>query len=393
MDLEPLEREHERAGGSVVKVYVYPADVHGCGFLRLIWPARALAAVGHDVVIVMPNGGGMDAFGRKIPGGNGLQGQIDPKTGRTVAATAPKDADVMVMQRITHRALAQAIPLWQSQGIAIVIDMDDDLSAIHPTNPAWSALHPTGGKAGFGWDVAHEACDAADLVTVSTPALLSRYARHGRGVVLENCIPERYLEIGATHADSDVVGWGGSVASHPLDLHEVGSAVADVVADGGWFSVVGPPDGIPEALRLPAGGPGWSATGGVPLMEWPRALAAAIGISIAPLADTRFNAAKSWLKPLEYAALGIPAVSSDRVEYARLASRGAGLVVGRPREWSRALRRLRGSRDYRIDLAGRGRQAAGSLTIEGRAWMWWEAWGIAMKSRSTGTRQSARIAG
>lgn len=362
-----------------MKVYVYPADVHGCGYLRLIWPARALAAAGHDVTIVMPGGSGkIDAFGRPLPADNGLRGQVD-SSGRTVGATAPRDADVMVMQRITHRALAQAIPIWQSYGIAIVIDMDDDLSAIHPTNPAWKALHPTEGKKGFGWDVAHEACDAADLVTVSTPALLSRYARHGRGAVLENCVPERYLEIGATHADSDVVGWGGSLASHPLDLHEMGSAIADQVADGGWFSVVGPPDGIGDALRLSGGG--WSATGGVPLEDWPRALSSSIGIGVAPLADTRFNAAKSWLKPLEYAALGIPSVVSDRAEYARLAGRGGMVVAERPRDWSRALRKLRASADYRQDMAGRAREVARSLTIEGRAWMWGEAWESAMTSR------------
>src|SRR5689334_24701002 len=42
---------------------------------------------------------------------------------------------------------------------------------------------------------------------------------------------------------------------------------------------------------------------------WPRALSA-LGIGLAPLADSTFNRAKSWLKPLEMAAVGVPCVMS-----------------------------------------------------------------------------------
>src|SRR5690606_28606720 len=43
----------ERTGGEM-KIYVYPADEYGCGYYRLIWPAQALQAQGHDIQIVMP---------------------------------------------------------------------------------------------------------------------------------------------------------------------------------------------------------------------------------------------------------------------------------------------------------------------------------------------------
>lgn len=350
-----------------MKIYVYPADIHGCGYLRLIWASRVLKAAGHDVTLVMP-GGAKDAFGRPYPA-SGLKGQMDAN-GKTVAVTMPRDADVMVLQRVTHRALAEGIPLWRARGVAVVIDMDDDLSSIHPTNPAWQALHPTRGKPGFSWRVAEQACKDATLVTTSTPALAQRYAPHGRSAVLYNCIPERYLTI--PHEDSSVIGWGGSVLSHPDDLQAVGTSVARIVDAGAApLRIVGPGDGVQSALGVSRN---WSASGGVSISHWPHQLASDIGIGIAPLADTRFNAAKSWLKPLEYAALGIPCVMSPRAEYQRLHRLGVGELATKPRDWERTLRRLAGDATRRVELSEAGREVAAQWTIEGQAWRWMDAW-------------------
>lgn len=350
-----------------MKVYVYPADIHGCGYLRLIWASRVLKAAGHDVNLVMP-GGAVDAFGRPYPA-SGLKGQVNAE-GKTVAVTMPADADVMVLQRVTHQALSEAVPIWRSRGVAVVIDMDDDLSCIHPANPAWGALHPTQGKPGFSWRVAEQACRDATLVTVSTPALASRYASHGRSAVLYNCIPERYLSI--PHPDSDVIGWGGSVLSHPDDLQAVGTSMARIVdAEAASLRIVGPGDGVESALGVSRN---WSASGGVNIGQWPNQLASDIGIGIAPLADTRFNAAKSWLKPLEYAALGIPCVMSPRAEYQRLHSLGVGKLAAKPREWERTLRALAGDATQRAELSEAGRAVAAEWTIEQNAWRWAQAW-------------------
>ncbi len=344
-----------------MKVYVYPADVYGCGYYRLIWVSRALAKAGHNITLVLP--------GTHSP--HEIQGRIHE--GRTVAASAPADADVMVMQRITHRRLAEAIPLFRSRGIAVVIDMDDDLSHIHPSNPAWHALHPS--KHGdFGWDVAQDSCRDATLVTVSTDALTAGYAPHGRVAVLRNCVPENYLQI--PHVDSEVVGWGGALASHPDDLTALGPSMARHTAAGGQFRVVGPPDGVQEFLGIEQN---WSASGGVPMEQWPHQLASDIGIGIAPLADTRFNSAKSYLKPLEYSALGIPWIASPRAEYARLHREGAGLLAKRPRDWERHCRELAANPVHRKELSEAGREIAARHTIEGNAWRWLEAWEQALK--------------
>ena len=38
-----------------MKVYVLPADPHGCGHYRLIWPSNVLQKAGHEIVIMPPS--------------------------------------------------------------------------------------------------------------------------------------------------------------------------------------------------------------------------------------------------------------------------------------------------------------------------------------------------
>lgn len=340
-----------------MKIYVFPADEGGCGYYRLIWAARALQAQGHDIKIVMPSERGAHLNARR-------------DGDEIVAVGYPPDADVIVLQRITHRHLIGAIRLMRAQGVAVVVDMDDDLAMIHPSNPAFMAMHPVHGvTAEHNWRNAQGACEAATLVTVSTDALLPRYAPHGRGRVLRNCVPRRYLDI--PHDDSNVVGWGGSVHSHPDDLQIVGLGVAQAVREGARLRIVGPVDNVRGALRLDDDP---EATGPRDLLtEWAESLAE-LGVGITPLADTRFNAAKSWLKPLEKAAVGVVPIMSPRAEYTRLHSLGIGVLAKKPRDWTRHIRALTTDTARRIEMSDAGREIMRDYTVEGNAWRWVEAW-------------------
>jgi glycosyltransferase involved in cell wall biosynthesis len=339
-----------------VKIYVYPADTYGCGNYRMIWPAEAVATSYPeiDVKIVFPNEDTQ------------IRGSIGPGN-RIKDVSWPPDADVLVFQRPTHVFLAQAIPLMREAGVTVVVDMDDDLRTIHPSNPAFLQVHPKSNTA-HNWQNAAIGCKHASLVTCSTPALVERYAPHGRGRWLPNKIPRRFLEV--EHEDNVTIGWGGSMHSHPNDMAPVGAAVANLVGEGYDFKVVGQGAGVMKALslRYPP-----IATGMIQFEDWPDVLTT-IGVGIAPLADTAFNAAKSWLKPLEYAAVGVPWVASNRNEYRRLHTLGCGVVVDRPREWEAALRRILEDDAWRRELSNRGREVAATLTIEESAKDWCEAW-------------------
>lgn len=359
-----------------MKVVVYPSDRFGCGHFRMIWVGELLAQAGHDVTVV---GGDKRAVRLVMEGDTVRDVLIDD------------GVDVVVMQRTTHAYMAQAVAVMRSKGVAVVVDVDDDLSSIHPSNPAWATHHPgnegrrkNGQVHRHSWRNLAQACRDATLVTVSTPALLDVYARHGRGHVLPNYLPDHYY--GLPRQDSEVIGWPGSFHSHPNDPEVVGGAVARLVDEGASFVMRGDSTNAGAAFGLardPAGG-------GVPIEEWPAAVAE-LGIGIAPLADTRFNACKSWLKPLEMSALGVPWVGSPRAEYTRLHALGAGVLADRPRTWYRELKRLRESPAMRADLSDAGRLVADRLRLRGNAWRWAEAWEKAYELQHATPRSAVAV--
>lgn len=358
-----------------MKVHVYPQDKFACGAFRMVWPSETLRANGHDVTIV-------DVAERELEALTDIHGEV-------VGVRHVPDVDVIVFQRVTHRLIAGLIKVLRREGIATVVDIDDDLEAIHPSNPAFTMLHPSNvgkntvgrGPNAHAWTYLMQACREATLVTVTTPMLLERYARHGRGVVLPNYLPAHYY--GHERVDSDVIGWPASLHSHPDDPSAVGPAIARLVNAGAKLTVVGDPLFTGRAFGMSKDVEG----GSVPMEDYPAAVAK-LGIGIAPLADTRFNAAKSWLKPLELSALGVPWVASARVEYDRLHRRGAGLLASAPKDWYRQLKALQESPQMRAELSAAGRNTAEGMKLEDHAWRWMDAWAYARQLQGAKPKRS-----
>lgn len=316
-----------------MRVHVVPADHGGCGFYRLRLPASvtSLATTVSTELVV----------------GRDLAGRV-----RDVRV----DADVVVLQRPAHQWQLDAIRVMQAQGVRVVLDMDDDFTCLHPSNPAKQA-----GTA----EMMAKACQLADLVTVSTPALARRYGSHGRVVVLPNCVPGWYLDVDA--AKDRGVGWSGSVHTHPDDLEVTRGAVGRTVSD---FHVIGTGEGVKRGLGL-RDEP--SMTGWVPLEAYPREVAR-LTVGLVPLVDTQFNRAKSALKMAEYASLGVVPVVSPTPDNLRLHADGVGLVAKRPRDWQRHLRTLLHDDGLRADMAARGRELMAAHTVEANIWRWEQAW-------------------
>lgn len=362
-----------------MKVYVYPGDDAGCGYHRLIWPATYLREAGYDVTVDMPREGRLKMrFWECTEGHN--HGKVD----------VPPDADVIVLQRVTDLYIVEAIKVMQSQGVAVVVDVDDDLDSISPGNPAWWQLHPqaTSEEHPHSWRAAGAACREATLVTVSTGALLERYAAHGRGRVLHNYLADHYYT--AKHVDSEWVGWPGTIWSHSNDPQVTHGAVGRLVREGVRFRVVGDPEDAGKAFGLEKDPPG---TGRVVLFDWPRAIAAGMGIGLAPLADTRFNAAKSWLKPLEMAACGVPWVGSPRNEYIRFNRLGCGVLAkDGTKDWYRKVKQLVQDGSRRRELSEAGLAVAAQLRLRDHAYKHWEAWEEALRIHRSNRRPGGRSA-
>lgn len=353
-----------------MRVIVCPADTGGSGYYRLRWPARVLRAHGFDVDVFDSEQGEHALVCRWQRDPNGVE--------HVVGIEHVEDCDVMVLQRPLRYDLVEVIPHLRARGVAVVVEVDDDFSVLDPRNVAAQKLRSDPTR-----DPAHlaAACRMADGVTATTRALLDRYARPGRGHLLPNCVPERYLRTKpAEQWDGLRLGWTGSVHTHPTDLQVTHGRVnrAAVRWDAATqqevvLQVLGTGDAAAAAL-------GWTGPlitkEWVGIMEYPAHMACC-DVGIVPLADTAFNRAKSCLKLLEFSALGIAAVASPSPDNQRIHAEGAGVLAKSPGDWERQVRSLLFDADRREDVAGLSRRAAERWTIEQHADRWWDAWAAA----------------
>lgn len=339
-----------------MKVVVCPSDQTGCGKYRLIWPTEALKAQGKDVLI------------RRRPRIMVDETHNPPKL---LDVLVEDGAEVIVIQRPGSYQIAEMIPILQKKGVKVVIDMDDDLSAIHPKNPAHAFYDPTQ-RPTKNWEWCRKACLAADLVTATTEALLSKFAPHGRAALLPNCVPERFLTVAKKHNEQCTVGWAGFTGTHPSDLQITHGAVNEALTKtGARFLAIGDKQILPN-LGIRNRAP-HEHQNGVGFNDYPEAISQ-FDIGIVPLEASEFNESKSWLKALEYAALGIAPVVSPTPDNMKMVNAGAAYLASSPRVWKESLMALIQNESERKDLVTRAQRFAAQWTIERNAGRWWEAW-------------------
>jgi glycosyltransferase involved in cell wall biosynthesis len=276
------------------------------------------------------------------------------------------NADVVITNRPILGWQRAMVEMWAEEGRRVVVDMDDDFDAIPPGHKLYGR-HDTANL--------HRACRAAALVTCSTPALADRYG-YDQGVVIRNGIPEFYLSVerAGRRDPRPWIGWYASLASHPHDAPALGDAVAKVIADRPEteFVYVGPDRDVPELSR----------TLGIPLVhglgfysrEGLMRVVAEFDVGVVPLDLSPFNEAKSWLKGLEMAAVGVPVIASPTSEYRAMAKAGGCAIALNESEWCRALLDTLEVPDYRRYRTAQGLRFAAEQTIERRADEWRNAW-------------------
>jgi hypothetical protein len=334
----------------------------GCAEYRLLMPARPLIAQGADVVINQR--GPVVLWSRK------WEGLEPPSDVKVIGLAQRPETDVFVIQRPARRWWADLIPMLQKVGIKVVVDIDDLFDSLDKDHVGRRAFDPTH-SAIHNHTWIDLACQRADTVTCTTPVLLERYG-YGHGIILPNLIPERYLSVDVEKRFA-TLGWSGTVETHPADLQVTRGAVGEALDATGWgFHHIGTGKGIKEALGLSIEP---SHTGWVPFAEYPERMAE-LSLGIVPLADTKFNAAKSALKMIEWASLGVPTLGTATPDNVRVQKLGIGAVVKHPGQWSRSLNRMIKDREYRSHVAGKGREVMSGLTYERKCHMWASAWGI-----------------
>lgn len=352
-----------------MRVHIWQSDKGGSGFYRVTEVARAANAAGLAEVTVSDE---LDIEGERTP------------EGETWVFGVQLDTDVLVVQRPTAQGMYETARQARAQGIALVVELDDDFHRIHPQNTAGQTFD------GNDWNNPKwllATSRLADAVTVSTP-LLCKYARTpAHAAVVPNYLPERIANVRNRQdrlpTDRCSIGWTGTVQTHPTDLQRTGRALITPELTDHPFIVIGDGRGIERATgRAPSVVIPWTDT--VP--EYWEAIRRHIDVGIVPLDPSSFNKAKSWLKGLEFASLGIPFVASPLNEYRALLAvldptGQYRLLAASGGQWRARLGQLVNDAGYRRDVSEDFVENSRHLTLEQHAGEWATAWQLALDNR------------
>lgn len=349
-----------------MRIALFPAANDGCRRYRMDLPANVLKQQGYDIDVRMDYA--FRTFETRDTHGNESIAKIK--------GTIPWD--VVVFQRPLRRRIFELMGFLQDRGVTCITELDDSFHDLAISHPTFAETHPdTDPDKNRDWLM--RCTMQADWVTVTTPYLAQRYAPHGRVSVLPNYVPRDYLDIQRQQSDDLRIGWSGSTHTHVGDLRQLGGVIQGVLDEtGANVCIIGTGDRVQEQLELnsPPLCSGWA-----PLEKYADVLAQ-VDIGIAPHKITNFGKAKSRLKPLQMAALGVVPVMSPIPDYLDLHSYGIGLMASTPEEWREHLLHLAKDKDFRHSMAQEGREIVREhFLIENQAYRWPIAWEQAVTAR------------
>lgn len=220
-------------------------------------------------------------------------------------------ADIVVTQRHAIRTLADAqalIALCRANRTRLIYDLDDDLLHVPRNHPEAAMLAPLA-------EIVTHLAQKADSVWVSTPRLAARVGNaRARTIVIPNALDERIwwppVNAAPPRATTRLLVMG--TATHAADLGMIMPVLRrmhDTFGERIAIEVIGTtPDAVPPWMQrieppqnmftYPAFVDWFSRQG-----RW--------DIGLAPLQDTPFNRAKSAIKAMDYAGIGLPTIASD----------------------------------------------------------------------------------
>jgi hypothetical protein len=340
------------------KVFGWAGDLGGCYFYRLQMPLGRLAEVeGWDV-----------GHGTRFPNFPKVRPE-DPRLGELVERIAGS-YDVVIAQRTCQPAATLFFDLLSRTTTKRVYEIDDDLFSLdQKSNPEGHEFYSI---PEIQRNIKH-CMTEADCVTVSTPKLAEIAGAFNSNVLLcPNAVPDWLVDLERKPAPDPsrvTIGWGGS-QTHLMDFAEVVDPLRQLFrrrTDIDFHSIGANylSGKIPRDRLFLSG---WCPN----VEDYYRIVD--FDIAIAPLRPHRFNQAKSYIKALEYAALGIPVVASDVGPYRDFVEHGVtGFLVKRPHEWNKYLAQLIEEPGTRLEMGFAARRKAADYTITKLLPNWKEA--------------------
>jgi len=321
----------------------------GCAWYRVFLPLRELERHGHEVT---------------------WRSAGDEEGNVPVTLRDMEGHDIILGQRYNHHRGLQVWRRARGPFSRLVYEIDDDVFNVGPEN--FQAYHLFG-KGEIRDAVTHSA-EVADLISVTTEHLAG-VMRERTGneniAVLPNYIPAWVCDHQRRRRDRPVAGWMGG-ASHGNDAGIIAGPVRRFLRRfPGWDLRLGGTDFRPTFAAAPER---MGFTPWIPVAQDPEGFYGSIDfdIGLAPLTGTEFDLSKSFIKALEYAALGIPVIASDAGPYRDFVVHGeTGFLVKYEHEWLKYLSELAGDEALREKMGSAARELARQHTIE-EHWQEWE---------------------
>lgn len=257
--------------------------------------------------------------------------------------------DTVFVQRLHDWESFYSLERLKAAGKRIVYDIDDDLFNITPDNPAYNTITRDDQLA------AANCMRLADLVTTTTAELQRRLTNVLDGVsplVVPNAwdVNDRWSDdFGSPDGFKRILWTGG--ASHGADWEECFEAVDEIMTEreNVRLLIMG---FLPPCVENLVQDPFYRSRVEFcgfrdPQTYYEMAHHVRAEVGLAPLRSTGFNAAKSPIKYLEYALMGVPTVASDWLPYNDVIADGTdGRLVSDGKSW-------KGSIEYLLDHPGR----------------------------------------
>jgi len=318
-----------------------PEEESACSWYRCIVPGRALSAAGHDVEVAA-----------------------------RVSQPRFEASDVVILQRPSQPPAIRLLRQLRAGGKTVVVELDDDMWNIHPSNPAHAMWQEP-----YRITTLEECIREADVVTVTTPELAGVVRPLNRNVVvLPNMLAGEDWPVEIPPVPENgriVIGWAGS-NTHYVDLQLLSGVVERILDEHEdvEFRLVGMQDvPFPRHPRL-------TKAPFVTIEEYPDMLAA-FDIGLAPVVKGRFNRCKSDLKFLEYAMVGVPTVASDIETYERSIRHGeTGFLARNSKDWLKYLTILINNAELRGSMRLAARAFAETRSSDANVHLWEKAYGL-----------------
>lgn len=323
----------------MTSVFGWQADQTGCGTYRITLPMQGLAALGHTT-----------SHSQNMP-----------------AAVRCNPDTIIIGQRVCMPGPSR---LWQAlarEGRKLVFEIDDDLWNIDASS---TRAH----KFFADPDIRKRLEDnirAATAVTVTTVPLAERVAVWNPSVhVVPNAVPDWLLDHQPPQRDDGTltIGWGGS-PTHNMDWQQASGQLRRFLQRNPSTEM----HCIGSNYAIGLNGCRTRFTPWVPdVATFLRTIDYHIGI--APLRPHVFNQAKSAIKAIEAASLGIPVVASAVRPYEDYVQHGhTGFLVRRDHEWAQHLRALTNDPGMRAEMGANARTQARQHTVSAVAPLWEKA--------------------